>query len=235
MAQPPELQAHARGRRGTQPSPPRNRRLDRFCAAPPAPPSLTPPLPLLLTLPPLPLYSVLYHARTEVFKDVGRKYRHILVDEWQDTNGPQYDVVLQLVDAGRQAQVERAEASRAAEAAQREIADGGGDGAVPEGPPGGAPAAGAAAAAVPSSIFIVGDTDQCIYRFRGADYTNVARFVEDFKDCQTIRLGENYRSTANIVRAASAVIGQVSGRDKQDAVAAKAVQVRRDTSRHTAS
>lgn len=159
---------------------------------------------------------------------MGRKYRHILVDEWQDTNGPQYDLVLQLVKAGRQAQVERAETSRAAEAAQREAADGGGDGTVPERPP--EVTAGRAAAAVPSSIFIVGDTDQCIYRFRGADYTNVARFVQDFKECQTVLLGENYRSTANIVRAASAVIGEVGGRDKQDAVDAKAVQVRRDTS-----
>lgn len=82
--------------------------------------------------------------------------------------------------------------------------------------------------AVPSSIFIVGDTDQCIYKFRGADYTNVARFVEDFKDCQTILLNENYRSTANIVRAASAVIREVFDRDKQETVATKAVQVRRN-------
>lgn len=76
----------------------------------------------------------------------------------------------------------------------------------------------------PPSIFVVGDRDQCIYAFRGANYTNVARFVEDFKGCQTVFLGENYRSTATIARAATAVIEKVSDRAEQTTIT-RAVQV----------
>lgn len=72
---------------------------------------------------------------------------------------------------------------------------------------------------------MVGDTDQCIYKFRGADYTNVARFAEDFPGCRTVFLGENYRSTANIVGAVAAVIEQVSGRAEQTTATTTAVQV----------
>lgn len=156
---------------------------------------------------------------------MGRQYRHVLVDEWQDTNGPQYDLVMELTRAGREEQFAREDAKRVADAGV-ELA-GSGNKKAREGPSGGrAKRAGVKKQEVkmpPPSIFVVGDSDQCIYRFRGADYTNVNRFVSDFEGCETILLRENYRSTANIARAATAVIEKVRGRIKQPTIA---VQVR---------
>jgi DNA helicase II / ATP-dependent DNA helicase PcrA len=56
------------------------------------------------------------------------------------------------------------------------------------------------------NLFVVGDSDQSIYKFRGADARNVSRLGVDFKDTDTVGLDENYRSTACIVQAAQAVI-----------------------------
>ncbi|MBE3066964.1 MAG: UvrD-helicase domain-containing protein [Chloroflexi bacterium] len=61
-------------------------------------------------------------------------------------------------------------------------------------------------ASVHNNIFVVGDPDQSVYRWRGADYRNVQRFEQDFPDCHTILLEQNYRSKQIILDAAMAVI-----------------------------
>lgn len=89
-----------------------------------------------------------------------RRFGHLLVDEFQDTNAIQYAFVRVLAGDG---------------------ADGG-------------------------KVFVVGDDDQAIYGWRGAKVENVQRFLNDYAGAETIRLEQNYRSTANILGAANAVI-----------------------------
>ena len=56
------------------------------------------------------------------------------------------------------------------------------------------------------NLFVVGDMNQSIYAFRQADYKNIMNFEKDYKECVTIKLEENYRSTNNILNAANCVI-----------------------------
>jgi len=65
------------------------------------------------------------------------------------------------------------------------------------------------------NIFVVGDEDQSIYRWRGADYHNVERFMSDFPDAEKILLEQNYRSTQKILDGAVAVINENANRTKK--------------------
>ena len=85
-----------------------------------------------------------------------RRFKHVLVDEFQDTNLAQYELLRHL-------------------------------------------------AAYHQNIFVVGDEDQSIYRWRGADYRNVQRFEKDYPLCEKILLEQNYRSTQTVLDAAPLV------------------------------
>ena len=92
-----------------------------------------------------------------------QRFRHILVDEFQDTNAIQYAWLTLLGQAK-------------------------------------------------SKVMIVGDDDQSIYGWRGAKIENIQRFLADFDNAQTIRLEQNYRSTANILNAANKLIANNNNR-----------------------
>lgn len=96
-----------------------------------------------------------------------RRFRHILVDEFQDTNVLQYRWLKLLADNGKE---------------------------------GGA------------ALFCVGDDDQSIYRFRGAEVGNMRDFEREFRVQNVIRLEQNYRSRSNILDAANAIIRHNSDR-----------------------
>jgi len=93
------------------------------------------------------------------------KFRHILIDEFQDTNLAQYQLVKLLFTNGQ-------------EHYEREN----------------------------RSLCVVGDIDQSIYSWRGADYRILLNFQKDFKNAEMIKLEQNYRSTDNILRCANSII-----------------------------
>lgn len=95
-----------------------------------------------------------------------QRFRHVLVDEFQDTNIAQYTLLKYL-------------------------------------------------ASHHGNLFCVGDPDQSIYKFRGADYRNVMRFEQDFPDAHTILLEQNYRSKQTILDAAMGVIDRARNRRKK--------------------
>jgi DNA helicase-2/ATP-dependent DNA helicase PcrA len=99
----------------------------------------------------------LLKAASEVREYYNRRFQYILVDEYQDTNRPQYELMRLL-------------------------------------------------AGTRHNVCAVGDEDQSIYSWRGADIRNILEFEKDFPEAKIIRLEQNYRSTQNILQAASAVV-----------------------------
>src|SRR4051794_14797846 len=121
------------------------------------------------------------HAFPEGAEHYRRRFRHVLVDEYQDTNHAQYILVRELVGGALSQVVARAErAERGDDDGQPDV-----------------PAA---------ELTVVGDADQSIYAFRGATIRNILEFEDDYPNARTILLEQNYRSTQTILTAANAVI-----------------------------
>jgi DNA helicase-2/ATP-dependent DNA helicase PcrA len=104
------------------------------------------------------LYAVrVLKASGDTRERYNRRFRYIQVDEYQDTNRPQYELMLMLAGSEH-------------------------------------------------NVCAVGDEDQSIYSWRGADIRNILEFEQDFPEARIIRLEQNYRSTQNILQAASSVV-----------------------------
>ncbi len=101
----------------------------------------------------------LLKSSAEVRERYNRRYRYVMIDEYQDTNRPQYELMKLLAGSH-------------------------------------------------GNICVVGDEDQSIYSWRGADIKNILDFEKDFPDVKTIRLEQNYRSTQVILEGAGAVVAQ---------------------------
>ena len=100
----------------------------------------------------------------EVRRYYSNKFKHILVDEYQDTNLAQY-MIVNMLYTNKEKEVDPAR-----------------------------------------SLCVVGDVDQSIYSWRGADYTIILNFQKDFRNAKLVKLEQNYRSTANILNVANAII-----------------------------
>jgi DNA helicase-2/ATP-dependent DNA helicase PcrA len=116
----------------------------------------------------------LFQTFPEVRETYRRRFRHVLVDEYQDTNHAQYALIHELcADNPEDDGSERVE---------------------------------------PAELMVVGDADQSIYAFRGANIRNILDFEVDFPNATSILLEQNYRSTQTILNAANSVIGHNKGR-----------------------
>jgi DNA helicase-2/ATP-dependent DNA helicase PcrA len=120
----------------------------------------------------------LFRAFPEVAALYQRRFRHVLVDEYQDTNHAQYALIRELTRPIKPQHIPE-------------------DTRMQVDASGGLPGA---------SLTVVGDSDQSIYAFRGADIRNIVEFERDYPETKTVLLEQNYRSTQNILDAANAVI-----------------------------
>jgi len=109
----------------------------------------------------------LFQEKPEILEDYQNKFRHVLVDEYQDINYAQYQLVKLLSEKN-------------------------------------------------NNLFVVGDPDQSIYKFRGADLNNILRFEQDFPHSKVVKLEQNYRSTKVILEGATNLIKHNRNRKEKE-------------------
>ncbi len=131
----------------------------------------------------------LFRAFPAVRENWRRRFRHVLVDEYQDTNHAQYAFIHELC-------ANSLEDTSASLVSTGSTDVGSTDGDEVE----------------PAELMVVGDADQSIYAFRGANIRNIMDFEQDFPNATTVMLEQNYRSTQTILTAANAVISRNEGR-----------------------
>ncbi|TIT05601.1 MAG: ATP-dependent DNA helicase, partial [Mesorhizobium sp.] len=139
----------------------------------------------------------IFRDNPDVLKEYHKRFKYILVDEYQDTNTAQYmwlRLLAQRPDAGR---ASTSTGLRTAEGRKPDRAPTGAEQPVSENK---------------VNICCVGDDDQSIYGWRGAEVDNILRFDKDFPGATIIRLERNYRSTAHILGTASHLIAHNEGR-----------------------
>ncbi len=160
----------------------------------------------------------LFRENPDVLTDYRQRFRYMLVDEYQDTNVAQYLWLRLLAHSpvlARTAAAPQGTAPLSPLAGEMSAQQTEGGGAVKSAPPSVAygdisPARGERG--TPPNICCVGDDDQSIYGWRGAEVDNILRFDKDFPGAKVIRLERNYRSTGHILGAASHLIAHNEGR-----------------------
>ncbi len=148
----------------------------------------------------------LFRTQPEVLRHYQARFKYILVDEYQDTNVAQY---LWLRLLGQSAVLRDVARSTAPQDEDQETASTAVGDPHPE-ERGGTPRV--SKDRTLKNICCVGDDDQSIYGWRGAEVDNILRFEHDFPGAKVIRLERNYRSTAHILTAASHLIAHNEGR-----------------------
>jgi DNA helicase-2/ATP-dependent DNA helicase PcrA len=157
----------------------------------------------------------LFREQPEVLRQYQTRFKYILVDEYQDTNVAQYLWLRLLAQrTGAAAAGTHLASPQGGEVDTRSVA---GEGAravqTSAGTPSPQPSPHRGEGGVaPKNICCVGDDDQSIYGWRGAEVDNILRFEHDFPGAKVIRLERNYRSTGHILAAASHLIAHNEGR-----------------------
>ena len=160
----------------------------------------------------------LFREQPEVLRQYQNRFKFILVDEYQDTNVAQYLWLRLLAQRSAQAAPHPPLEGEGRERSERGGVTAAQSNSPPPGPltradlppPGGGGQASPSPAA--KNICCVGDDDQSIYGWRGAEVDNILRFEHDFPGATVIRLERNYRSTGHILAAASHLIAHNEGR-----------------------
>jgi DNA helicase II / ATP-dependent DNA helicase PcrA len=158
----------------------------------------------------------LFRERPDVLRQYQNRFKFILVDEYQDTNVAQYLWLRLLAQSPSKASlpgltrqsIESSEGGSPGHDATHRP----GDDEQEAGPEPGPSDHSGMIATSPKNICCVGDDDQSIYGWRGAEVDNILRFEHDFPGAKVIRLERNYRSTGHILAAASHLIAHNEGR-----------------------